>query len=295
MNCDTPTPTEATSAWPLICTICGEGLSREGGALVCPRRHSFDVAREGYVNLLGGRARAKTLGDSPEMLRARRAFLGRGHYAPLAVALAGHVGALLPAPGRAPAFVCDVGCGEGYFIAAVRDGVAASMPDAPVAYLGIDVAKEAARLAARRYGGIRFVVADTWRGVPLADASAAVLLNVFAPRNVPEFARVLAPDGAVIAVIPGAEHLAELRRQWGLLDVEEGKRSRLLAQMGEALCLSAEESLRYTVALGGDAAAEIVAMGPSARHLGADAIAAIAAAPPTPVSIAFDLLIFRRL
>ena len=289
-------PGEAAPAWPLACTLCGEGLSRRGNALVCPRSHSFDVAREGYVNLLGGRRRPQTLGDSPEMLRARRTFLSRGYYAPLATALAAEASAHARRRGGSqPAIVCDVGCGEGYFTAAVHDGLAASVPGVDVRCYGIDVARDAARMAARRYGGIHFAVADTWQRLPLADATVDVLLNVFAPRNVAEFARVLRPDGIVLTAIPGTEHLAELRQRWGLLDIEEDKHARLLAAMSASFAASNERRLRYAVDLSGEAAAEIVAMGPSSRHLSAEVLATIAQAPDLRVGIAFDLLVFARL
>lgn len=281
------------SAWPLVCPVCGGHLGLQGRALVCPQRHSFDVAREGYANLLSGGKLPATAGDSIDMLRARRAFLDRGHFGPLAQVLAERTN-LTAACHPQQRAICDVGCGEGYYLAAVKAALSRSRPEAAMAYVGIDVAKEAARLAARRHRGIWFVVADVWRRLPLADASVTVLLNVLAPRNAVEFARVLVPGGAVIVAIPGATHLAELRERWGLLSVEPDKRSRLVDQMCPPFRQVAEESLRYSMSLGGAEARDLVAMGPSARHLSAATLAAIGASGPTSVSVAFDVLHFER-
>ncbi|MEO7002285.1 MAG: putative RNA methyltransferase, partial [Ktedonobacterales bacterium] len=136
----------------LICPICGEPLTREtppaaSACYRCPNRHSFDVARQGYVNLLARPTRL--LADTLAMLRARRAFLARGHYAPLAAAVndlvwAGVSSASQTDPAVPPA-VLDVGCGEGYYIGRLADALAHS---GDWRCFGLDLARDAARLAA---------------------------------------------------------------------------------------------------------------------------------------------------
>ena len=117
-------------AAPLECPVCGRALGASGTACTCPSGHSFDIAREGYVNLLAPQHRTRGIdGDTAEMLRARRRFLGAGHYAPLRDLLAEKTAALLGgnAAARPPRrrHVLEVGCGEGYYIGGIADRVAA--------------------------------------------------------------------------------------------------------------------------------------------------------------------------
>jgi 23S rRNA (guanine745-N1)-methyltransferase len=169
--------------------------------LACAGGHSFDVAREGYVNLLvGGRRRSRNPGDSAEMVAARRRFLATGAYAPLSGALASAVA------GLGPGTLLDVGCGEGHHTRAV----AASLPPHALV-LGVDVAKPAIAAAARAHPGGYYAVASAAE-LPLADAQVDVALDVFGPVMPDELARVVRPGGAVVAAHPGPDHLEELRR-----------------------------------------------------------------------------------
>ena len=191
---------------PLFCCpLCGKALADLGNGLRCPAGHCFDRAGAGYVHLLPvNQKHSKAPGDDKGMAAARRAFLDRGWYAPLRDALCQlAVGACGPSP-----VVLDAGCGEGYYTAAVRDALEAA-GKAPRA-AGVDISKFSVQKAAKRYKGIEFAVASSYR-LPVADGAADLLLNVFSPLAIGEFRRVLRSGGWYLYVVPAARHLWELK------------------------------------------------------------------------------------
>lgn len=186
-----------TRAGTWRCPVCRDDLAlRDGGRRwVCLTGHSFDVAREGYVNLLlPGQRRSRQPGDSAEMVAARRRFLGTGAYDPLSAAVARAVAA------EQPRVVLDVGCGEGRHTRSI----------AAPAVLGVDVAKAAVAAAARSDPAGSYAVASA-SDLPLHDGSVDVAVNVFGPVIAAELARVVRPGGAVVAAFPGVAHLEHLR------------------------------------------------------------------------------------
>ncbi|WP_353902529.1 putative RNA methyltransferase [Micromonospora harpali] len=357
----------------LRCPVCAEPLTEAATgtarALRCPRRHSFDVARQGYVDLLAGRA--PHAGDTAEMVAARADFLAAGHYDPVSAALAAAALAALgaapvadegqdgpaagapaatgrladaPATGRPAAdapipqalcsaptgaavtvgdrcvcgcrakgahavgrpgprhagpatptepatptgtgralgaypLVVDAGAGTGRHLAAVL----AALPDA--VGLALDVSKPALRRAARAHPRAAAALADTWRRLPLADGSVAVLLDVFAPRNGAEFRRVLHPAGVLLVVTPAEDHLAELVDALGLLKVDPDKADRVAGSLADHFDQAAESVLRARLELTAPEVATLVGMGPSARHTDPAVLAARIAALPEPVGV----------
>jgi 23S rRNA (guanine745-N1)-methyltransferase len=182
---------------PWRCPVCREALALvdEGRRWACPAGHSFDVAREGYVNLMiSGQRRRRQPGDSQEMVSARRRFLATGAYDPLTAAVAGAVSL------ERPDVVLDVGCGEGRHTRALT---------APLV-LGIDVARAAVAAAARADSAGWYAVASA-ADLPLADAAIDVAVDVFGPVDAAELARVVRPGGVVVTAHPGPDHLAALR------------------------------------------------------------------------------------
>ena len=240
------------SGW-LSCPVCGDPLELADRSLRCGRRHSFDIARQGYVNLLLRTAPPNA--DTPDMVAARHRFLTAGWYEPLTHAVA----EALAGTSR----VLDAGVGTGHHLAAHL----AATPDATG--LGIDVSPAACRLAARRNPRLGCVVADTWAGLPVRDESVDAVLCVFAPRNPGEFARVLAPGGRLVVVTPSPGHLHELREQLGLLAVEAEKLHRLDSAL-EAFELTERTELQHSLELSQEAAADLIRMGPNAFHQQAD-------------------------
>ena len=186
----------------LLCPVCGESLAMDEGGARCAKGHRFDRAREGYLNLLRSNKCGDSTGDPKGQARSRRDFLNRGYYEPLCRELEGIVGERVREhAGAGPLCLLDICCGEGYYTSALGaiEGVDA---------YGFDLGKEMVRLAAKR-GGATYFVANM-KSIPVPDGSIDVAMHLFAPFSEREFARVLAQDGSLFTVIPGARHL------WGL-------------------------------------------------------------------------------
>jgi 23S rRNA (guanine745-N1)-methyltransferase len=271
----------------LACPQCRAGLARDGAVLRCPAGHAFDIARQGYVSLLppGGRPPA---GDSAPMVAARADFLAAGHYAGLAESLAGTARQALAGTG-VPGCVLDVGAGTGYYLAAVLDGTPGR------AGLALDASRFALRRAARAHPRIGAAAADAWRRLPVADGAAAVVLNVFAPRNGAELRRVLDPAGRLLVVTPGPGHLAELVGPLGLLGVDPRKDERLAGTLGPYFRLAGQRPYEAALRLDHAAVAGLAGMGPSAWHADAGVQAARISELPAlvPVTLSVTLSVFR--
>lgn len=258
-------------AWPLACPVCGRGLHHKPGALGCSTGHAFDIAREGYINLLPAQHRTRGIvGDVPEMLHARRRFLERGYFRPLLELLTGEVRQALVERDTARAgsdersCILEVGSGEGYYIGSIAQGLAGLAW--PTAFVGADLSKSAARLAAKRYPQATFIVDDVHRGIYVQTGSVSALLDVFAPRSPAEFARVLAPEGIALVAIPSEAHLASARAQLGLLDIQQDKERQLLDGFAIGFALAERTELRYPIDLDVESASDLVQMGPSYWH-----------------------------
>ena len=262
----------------LRCPACA-GLVRVGDGLVeCERGHSFDIARQGYVSLTSGR-RGPGTGDSAAMVMARERFLGGGHYLPIADAIAG-LAAKLDRGG--PGLVLDLAGGTGYYLARVLDAVRERHGAC------VDLSAPGLRRAARTHPRAAALRADAWQRLPLADGSAALVLSVFGPRGAAEIRRVLAPGGALIIAVPGPDHQRELRGPLGLIGIDERKAARLTGAFG-GYADAGVTAVRYELRLGHADLTDLIAMGPSARHIDADDLAARAAALPDPVAVTVDV------
>ncbi|SFO84259.1 23S rRNA (guanine745-N1)-methyltransferase [Amycolatopsis arida] len=267
----------------LRCSVCADGLAVSGGALRCPRRHTFDIARQGYVNLLHAKVPAGTA-DTAEMVAARAAFLAAGHYAPLAELLAARAAELADS-----GLVVDAGAGTGYHLARVLDALPAA------AGIALDVSAVALRRAAGAHPRIGAAVWNLWREWPIGTGVADLVLNVFAPRNATEFHRVLRPGGALLVVSPGPGHLAELAGTLGLLAVERDKEERLDAGLAGSFTLVDRANRELALTLTVDEARALVRMGPNAHHLDRDGLAdrLAALAGPVAVTASFVLSTYR--
>ena len=280
------------AALPLLaCPHCTLGLDwAVPGVVGCANGHRFDVARRGYLSLLGARSRTDT-GDSAEMVAARVAFLGARHYRPIADAVAARVTA-------GP--IVDIGAGTGYYLAEAVRRLIESEPDGSVqnASLPIGVALDASRYAAGRsavaHPGIGAVLADAWSRLPVRSGVAATVINIFAPRDPAEIARLLAPEGRLIVVTPEPDHLAEIRGVLGLLTVDPGKADRLVEAFAGLLRTVDRTSLRQEMVLTHLDVLALVRMGPSARHLGLEqlerAVGELAAQTTVKMSVTISVL-----
>ena len=183
----------------LVCPICGAVLVKADRSFVCENHHSFDIARQGYVNLLTVQQKHSiTPGDTREQVLSRRAFLEAGFYAPIADTLVetakkyGVSGNLL-----------DVGCGEGYYCSQLADALDLDLT-------GLDISKEAVRCAAAKYKQDRWLCA-TAAHIPVKDSTVDLLTSLFALTLPEEYRRVLKKDGLYFQVLAAQDHLMGLK------------------------------------------------------------------------------------
>ena len=183
----------------LICPICGKPLHRQDRQYTCENRHSFDIARQGYVNLLTVQQKHSLHpGDTREQVLSRRAFLEAGFYAPIAQALCETAKEWnISGP------ILDVGCGEGWYSAQLAESLGADLA-------GLDISKEAVRCAAAKYKGPLWMCA-TAAHIPVPDHSAGIVTSLFALTLPEEFRRVLRDDGYYFQVLACQDHLLGLK------------------------------------------------------------------------------------
>ena len=183
----------------LICPVCGEKLNQEGRRFACTANHSFDLARQGYLNLLVVQQKhSLNPGDTREQVLSRREFLEAGYYAPIVEAL---IAAAKEQNIRGQ--ILDVGCGEGYYSARLADAL-----ESPL--LGLDISKEAVRCAAAKYKGKQWLCA-TAAHIPVEPESVQLLTSLFAITLPEEFHRVLKKDGWYFQVLAAQDHLLGLK------------------------------------------------------------------------------------
>lgn len=215
---------------PLRCPVCGGALRLGEKAASCGKGHSFDVAREGYINLLRSTRSGDRMGDSKESARFRRDFLDKGYYRPLRDALT----ALFHDKSGT---VLDICCGEGYYTSALAEN-----PSLDV--YGFDLSKEMVRLASRRGGATCFVA--NLAAIPAADGGFDYATHLFAPFHEREFARVLRRGGRLYSVVPGSRHLWALKE--ALYDAPYPNDEKL--PDADALRLNGTQKIRAEITLG---------------------------------------------
>lgn len=194
-----------------ICPNCQKALQTASSVWCCESGHTFDVAKQGDVNLLlPQQKRSKSPGDSKAMVAARRDFLATGVYQPIAEMLSKYVTVLSQGM---PCTVADAGCGEGYYLRYIRR-LCYPNTDSGAVFIGWDISKFAAQAAAKatdRHLPITWLTASS-AAIPLCNNSADIILNIFSFPVAEEFARILNKCGYVITVDAGEQHLIELRR-----------------------------------------------------------------------------------
>ena len=182
------------------CPVCSQELEKRDRIYVCPSGHSFDIAKQDYVNLLMSNKRSeKRHGDDKLMVASRQSFLEKGYYEPLRRQLC------LSAEkfARRGCAMLDAGCGEGWYTGSVSAALGCSRT------FGIDISRQAL-IAASKRGGMELAVSGV-NALPLPDGVLGLVMSVFAPCDAGEFRRVLAPDGVLLRAIPLERHLYSLK------------------------------------------------------------------------------------
>ena len=300
------------SAFSYQCPLCHQPLQLcrgEPRRWQCAARHQFDCAKEGYVNLMPVQHKhSKNPGDNKEMMQARRAFLEAGHYQPLRDKVAALLQESLTAVSASDAHqvhVLDIGCGEGYYTAALARVLAehamisnsetfagsASNGEAQVAsqVFGLDISKVAVRYAAKRYPNVEFCVASSHR-LPFADASLDAVVRIYAPCKAQELARCVRPGGVVITVSPAPRHLYQLKEQvYGDVVLHPCPVETL-----DGFTLEQDLRLAYPMRLSAEAAVQLLQMTPFAWRASAQVWEHLAAQREFACETDFAIRIHRR-
>ncbi|MBU2924698.1 23S rRNA (guanine(745)-N(1))-methyltransferase [Colwellia sp. 1_MG-2023] len=212
-----------------LCPLCQQPLSLIGKTYCCDNKHSFDQAKQGYVNLLPVQFKhSKEPGDNKAMVVARRAFLDKGFYQPLVDKML----ELYQQYGNTSAPLLDAGCGEGFYTHQHKNGTNN--------VYGVDIAKETIKIAAKRYKTCHFSV-GTLSKLSFSDNYFAWLVSVYAPILETEFTRILSENGYLLTVTPAEKHLFELKE----LIYEQANQHDTSKSPIENLTLIEEQKLTY--------------------------------------------------
>lgn len=185
------------------CPVCQQALIAGDNKWLCENNHHFDLAKQGYCNLLlSNQKSSSSPGDDAQMLQARFAFLNAGHYQPVSDA----INQLISKYCASPEQVLDLGCGEGYYLSRLQQ----HFENDNCHYYGTDISKQALKLAARHHKSIDWFVAAA-KNQPFIQHQLDLVLNIFAPADWQEMQRILKPDGHVLLAVAGDDHLQSLR------------------------------------------------------------------------------------
>ena len=231
----------------LLCPICGELLRKQDKSYRCELGHSFDIARQGHVNLLPVQnKRSLNPGDTAQQVAGRRAFLDGGFYAPIRDALCA-----LAADHGCSGPILDIGCGEGYYSAHLAKELQTEL-------LGLDISKEAVRYAAGRYKDATWICASAAH-LPVKDQSFGLITSLFALTMPEEFKRVLRPDGAYIQVLAAEDHLMGLKN---IIYPELHHKEKFSTPEIPGFRLAESRALRFTFTADGEQVQNLLGMTP---------------------------------
>ena len=263
----------------IICPLCQQPLIRSEKQWACANRHSFDIAKQGYVNLLPVQFK-KSLnpGDTPEAVQARREFLAAGYYQPLCDAIKTLVATLQPQ------VILDIGCGEGFYTSQLS-ALAAQV-------IGVDIAKPAVQIAAKRDPSVCWLVASAAK-LPLADSSMDLACSFFSPLPLEEMQRVLKPGGHVLMVSPAPMHLLAMREAL-FEQVQAHEPEKFIQHLSGSFELVQEQSLDYALQLPQTALQQLVAMTPYAWKAKAERRQQLEARDGFSTRASFQMYLFKK-
>jgi len=205
------------------CPVCGERLIQANKSFICSQKHTYDISREGYVNLLlANQKNTKEPGDSKLMVESRQDFLDKGYYDPLSDEIIKIVGSFVAeaevgagggsgavAESEAHYNILDLGCGTGFYSGKLLEALNKTKTERPPGLWGMDISKPAIKKASKRYPGIQFCIGSSFN-LPYPSESLDLVFSIFSPFDSDEVFRVLKPGGIILLVRPGSNHLKEL-------------------------------------------------------------------------------------
>lgn len=281
----------------LQCPVCRNPLLNSADGFQCSRGHAFDASREGYVNLLlAHKKNSREPGDNKDMILSRTRFLNLGLYNAISDGINEAAASALAARGDAGSCnILDAGCGEGFYLQRLREFlVRNSGARVPFEYYGVDISKFAVRQAARRDRTLNWFVAGV-KDLPFAQSSFGLLLNVFSPADIAEFARVLEGGGGLVTVSPGPKHLNGLR-EIIYPRAREHAAPKIRDEMKELFVLSGERRINYLVELKTrEAVQDLLAMTPYYWNIDLATKARVESLNRLSSDVDVEVRIFRKL
>lgn len=243
----------------LRCPLCGGAFSRRDNSFVCEKRHTYDIARQGYVNFVPGQ---KEMFYKKELFESRAKVFAADVYAPVVERLSEAINRYVT---KEKPVLLDAGCGEGYYTKAV-------CPGREMTRIGFDLSKDAVKLAARGPKTAMFFAADL-KNIPVRDGAVDVLLDIFTPANYAEFGRVLAPEGLMMKLAPRSGYLRELRALAGeRLRHQQYDGGDVERYVHEKMNVISQEAITYTMAVSQETAYHLARMTPMLAGVDVDAL-----------------------
>lgn len=263
----------------LMCPVCRQSLNLIERTWRCEQGHSYDVAKQGYVNLhVVQHKHSKNPGDTPESVDARRAFLQGGYYQPLQQAV---VDLLKQLNVKA---ILDIGCGEGYYTSAMQQVVEQCV--------GVDIAKNAVQRAAKLNTEVTWVV-GTGATLPVLDHSMDACTSLFSPIPQTEIARVLKDDGYLIVVTPASEHLYAMREAL-FEQVNPHTPEKFVEQLQNLFELKQEQIIDAPFVLDQQALKNLIAMTPYAYKASPERRLQLEQQLQLEVTASFQIYVFQK-
>ncbi|MDO7198116.1 putative RNA methyltransferase [Acinetobacter pittii] len=263
----------------LMCPVCRQPLNLTERTWRCEQEHSYDVAKQGYVNLhVVQHKHSKNPGDTPESVDARRSFLQGGYYQPLQQAV---VALLKQLDVKA---ILDIGCGEGYYTSAMQQVVEQCV--------GVDIAKNAVQRAAKLNTEVTWVV-GTGATLPVLDQSMDACTSLFSPIPQAEIARVLKDEGYLIVVTPASEHLYAMREAL-FEQVNPHTPEKFVEQLQDLFELKQEQIIDAPFVLDQQALKNLIAMTPYAYKASPERRSQLEQQSQLEITASFQIYIFQK-
>ncbi|MFW2005261.1 putative RNA methyltransferase [Acinetobacter baumannii] len=263
----------------LMCPVCRQRLELVSKTWRCEQGHSYDIAKQGYVNLhVVQHKHSKNPGDTPESIDARRAFLQGGYYQPLQQAIV-HLLKDLKAK-----MVLDIGCGEGYYTSAMQQVVEQC--------IGVDIAKNAVQRAAKLNDKVTWVV-GTGATLPVIDQSMDVCTSLFSPIPQTEILRVLKDDGYLIVVTPATDHLYAMREAL-FEQVNPHTPQKFVEQLQDLFELKEQQVIAAPLVLDQQALKNLIAMTPYAYKASPERRMQLEQKAHLQVTASFQIYLFQK-
>lgn len=269
----------------LACPLDLEKLTFKDSSFICPCSHTFDAARQGYVNLLPAHLkRSKNPGDQKEMVDARAAFLTSGAYEPVLQTVYQILSNEMSVSKRCHFNIIDAGCGEGYYTAGLAGKFVDTSLAKTVSIFGYDISKQAVMAAAKRNKDITWAVATNAR-IPVLAASADMVICLFGFPHFQEFERILKKGGLVVLIDAGARHLYELREKiYDTVYIKENPTPKIYPGFTQISCTSHRFALTNMTS---NHVSNLLKMTPHYYRMQKQKFDAVVADPPQSVTLDF--------